>query len=87
MKWRKKNKPVEVEKEELEKTFTSLQQDAIMASMICLDEAFMIARKKKDVTSLIDIADKWYGISQTIDDVEDKKRPIGFSTIAEEDNE
>ena len=72
-----KNKPVE------EKGFTNLQEDAIIASMICLDEAFTIARKRKDVRSLIDLADKWYGISQAFEVIDDKKPIIGFGVEAE----
>lgn len=87
MKWCKKKEPVEAIEESSEKTFTSLQQDAIMASIICLDEAFMIARKKKNVEQLLEIADKWYGISQAIEEVEEKKTPIGFSVGTEEDDE
>jgi hypothetical protein len=66
-------------KVEQEKGFTSLQEDAIMASMICLDEAFMIARKRKDVSSLITLADKWYGISQAFEVLDDRKTPFGFT--------
>ena len=68
-----KNKPEE------EKGFTNLQEDAIIASMICLDEAFMIARKRKDVSSLITLADKWYGISQAFESIDARKSPFGFS--------
>lgn len=63
-----------------EKPFTTLQEDAIMASMICLEEAFMIARKRKDVQSIIDIADKWYGLSQAFEGKEESpKSGFGFS--------
>jgi hypothetical protein len=68
----RKNKPPE------EKAFTNLQEDAIIYSMVCLEEAFMIARKRKDVKSLIDLADKWYGIAQVFEVVNDKKPMIGF---------
>jgi len=67
-----KNKPPE------EKAFTNLQEDAIIYSMVCLEEAFMIARKRKDVKSLIDLADKWYGISQALEVIDEKKPVIGF---------
>ena len=72
-----KNKPQE------EKGFTNLQEDAIIYSMICLEEAFMIARKRKDIHSLISLADKWYGISQAFEIVDDKKPMIGFGAGAE----
>jgi hypothetical protein len=72
-----KNKPQE------EKGFTNLQEDAILYSMICLEEAFMIARKRKDVQSLISLADKWYGISQAFELVDDRKPMIGFGAGAE----
>jgi len=68
----RKNKPQE------EKAFTNLKEDAIIYSMICLEEAFMIARKRKDVKSLIDLADKWYGISQAFEVIDSKKPMIGF---------
>jgi len=67
-----KNKPPE------EKAFTNLQEDAIIYSMVCLEEAFMIARKRKDVKSLIDLSDKWYGISQALEIVDERKPVIGF---------
>jgi hypothetical protein len=67
-----KNKPPK------EKAFTNLQEDAIIYSMVCLEEAFMIARKRKDVKSLIDLADKWYGISQAFEVIDNKKPIIGF---------
>ena len=67
-----KNKPPE------EKAFTNLQEDAIIYSMVCLEEAFMIARKRKDVKSLIDLADKWYGISQALEVIDERKPVIGF---------
>jgi hypothetical protein len=63
---------------EEEKGFTNLQEDAIIYSMICLQEAFMLARKRKDVRSLIDLADKWYGISQAFEIVDSNKPMIGF---------
>jgi hypothetical protein len=72
-----KNKPQE------EKSFTNLQEDAIIASMICLDEAFMIAKKRKDVRSLIDLADKWYGLSQAFEVIDERKPVIGFGTGVE----
>lgn len=72
-----KNKPPE------ENGFTNLQEDAIIYSMICLEEAFTIARKRKDVRSLIDLADKWYGISQAFEIVDDKKPVIGFGAGVE----
>lgn len=72
-----KNKPQE------EKGFTNLQEDAIIYSMVCLEEAFMIARKRKDVRSLIDLADKWYGISQAFEVVDNKKPIIGFGAGVE----
>jgi hypothetical protein len=68
----RKNKPPE------EKAFTNLQEDAIIYSMVCLEEAFMIARKRKDVKSLIDLADKWYGISQALEVIDERKPVIGF---------
>jgi len=67
-----KNKPPE------EKAFTNLQEDAIIYSMVCLEEAFIIARKRKDVKSLIDLADKWYGISQALEVIDERKPVIGF---------
>jgi hypothetical protein len=72
-----KNKPQE------EKGFTNLQEDAIIYSMICLEEAFMIARKRKDVQSLISLADKWYGISQAFEVIDDRKPMIGFGAGGE----
>ena len=73
-----KNKPEE-------KGFTNLQEDAIIASMICLDEAFMIARKKKDVSSLITISEKWYGLSHAFEDIIEKKKPFGFTVEVEDE--
>ena len=72
-----KNKPQE------EKGFTNLQEDAIIYSMICLEEAFILARKRKDVQSLISLADKWYGISQAFEIIDDRKPMIGFGAGGE----
>ena len=74
-----KNKPPQ------EKGFTNLQEDAIIYSMICLEEAFMIARKRKDVQSLISLADKWYGISQAFEIIDDRKPMIGFGAGGEDE--
>ena len=73
-----KNKPEK-------KGFTNLQEDAIIASMICLDEAFMIARKKKDVSSLITISEKWYGLSHAFEDIIEEKNPFGFTVEVEDE--
>lgn len=70
---------------EPEKGFTSLQEDAIIASMICLDEAFVIAKKRKDVSSLITLADKWFGLSHAFEEISEeiKKPPFGFNVDGE----
>jgi hypothetical protein len=42
----------------------------------------MIAGKRKDVQSLISLADKWYGIAQVFEVVDDNKPMIGFGSGA-----
>lgn len=72
-----------------EKTFTYLDETAILSSMECLTEAFRVAKKKKDSGTLMELSDKWLDIYNAIvmSDKQEKYVPLGFTSSIGEINE
>ena len=64
-----------------EKDFTLLADDVIIASMMCLEKAYVIASKKKDSETLIKLSDKWLELYQAILPDEEEIQPIPFGFI------
>lgn len=69
-----------------EKDFTFRIEDVIISSMMCLDQAFLIATKSKDSKTLIELSDKWIDLYQSIimDDEEEviEQLPFGFVPVS-----